>query len=181
MPVQISLRMMQCPPALQLLWVNDSRKDGKWVILPDIYRIYNPCTWGVFLATLFFSKKCLSSPDVCCVHWIHIATEAATGGVPIFSTQRAAGVPWPLAETLVGCDVLQRSESQGLEGAGWGFPQMKVPRNAWFIMAKPYEHEWFKGTPISGNFQMGLEIVCFAKVWMVCHDLRYVEAYSHVR
>ena len=68
MPIQISLRMMQCPPALQLLWVNDSRKDGKWVILPDIYQIYNPCTWGVFLATLFFSKKCLSSPDVCCVH-----------------------------------------------------------------------------------------------------------------
>ena len=145
--------------------------------LPNLQSLYLGCFFSnpVFFEEMSIKSRCLlcslNSYSYWSSYWWGPNFFYSEGGWRPMIVGRNSGRLWRPATFGISRD----------GGAGWGFPQMKVPRNAWFIMAKPYEHEWFKGTHISGDFQMGLEIVCFAKVWMVCHDLRYVEAYSHVR
>ena len=33
----------------------------------------------------------------------------------------------------------------------WVFPKIGVPQNGWFYNGKPYQNEWFRGSPIFGN------------------------------
>ena len=46
---------------------------------------------------------------------------------------------------------------------------MVVPRNDWFIMVIPSRHEWFGGTPISGNLH--IYIYTYIHIYIYIHNV----------